>query len=208
MRRPRQARTSRSSPSSTRRTPAPRRKAAISAGPTRALVAPFTRCAVRHAVGEIPRPSRPSTATTSSVSTRSSRARPRLSRRLARSSRPTCAQPRHRSFGEIQEQLQSGSRQPGADLDALAKEFKLQTGDVPQFLNGAGRRRWSAPQLQELVFGDPPLATGHMGGPVLLGDDRLVLVKVLEPQAEPKPVAEVHDDIVSRSTRSAARRRL
>jgi peptidyl-prolyl cis-trans isomerase D len=52
--------------------------------------------------------------------------------------------------------------------------------------------------LQELVFGDSPLAGGHLGGPVLLGDDRLVLVKVLDHhKPEPKPVAEVHDAIVA-----------
>jgi hypothetical protein len=42
-------------------------------------------------------------------------------------------------FGEIQEQLQTQmEQQPGATLDGLAKEFQLQTGDVPQFLRGAG----------------------------------------------------------------------
>src|SRR6202030_2678987 len=82
-------------------------------------------------------------------------------------------------FGEIQEQLQTRLEQPGADLDEIAKEFKLQTGDVPQFLRGTGGAPLgAAPQLQELVYGDSPVATGHVGGPVLLGDDRLVLVKV------------------------------
>ena len=48
----------------------------------------------------------------------------------------------------------------------------------------------AAPPLQELVFGDSPLAAGHLGGPVLLGDDRLVLVKVLDRhKPELKPVA-------------------
>jgi peptidyl-prolyl cis-trans isomerase D len=102
-------------------------------------------------------------------------------------------------FGEIQEQLQTQSEAPGATLDGLAKEFQLQTGDVPQFLRGAGGAPLgAAPPLQELVFGDSPLAAGHLGGPVLLGDDRLVLVKVLDRhKPEPKPVAEVHDAIVA-----------
>jgi peptidyl-prolyl cis-trans isomerase D len=102
-------------------------------------------------------------------------------------------------FGDIQEQLQTRLEQPGADIDELAKEFKLQTGDVPQFLRGTGGASLgAAPQLQELVFGDSALAVGRLGGPVLLGDDRLVIVKVLDhhkPQA--KPVAEVHDAIVA-----------
>jgi len=102
-------------------------------------------------------------------------------------------------FGDIQEQLQTRLEQPGADLDAIAKEFKLQTGDVPQYLRGEGGAPLGAtPQLQDLVFGESPVATGRIGGPVLLGDDRLVLVKVLDrKKPEPKPVAEVHDTIVA-----------
>ncbi len=102
-------------------------------------------------------------------------------------------------FGEIQEQLQTRLEQPGSDLDALAKEFKLQTGDVPKYLRGTGGAPLGAtPQLQDLVFGDSAIAPGHVGGPVLLGDDRLVLVKVLDrKKAEPKPLAEVRDGIVA-----------
>jgi len=102
-------------------------------------------------------------------------------------------------FGDIQEQLQTRLEQPGADLDEIAKEFKLQTGDVPQFLRGeGGAPLGAAPALQELVFGDSPLATGHIGGPVLLGDDRLVLVKILDHhKPEPKPLAQVRDTIVT-----------
>ena len=102
-------------------------------------------------------------------------------------------------FGDIQEQLQSRLEQPGADLDALAKEFKLQTGDVPQFLRGTGGAPLgAAPQLEDLVFGDSQVAIGRIGGPVLLGDDRLVLVKVLDrKKPEAKPLAEVHDTIVA-----------
>jgi peptidyl-prolyl cis-trans isomerase D len=103
-------------------------------------------------------------------------------------------------FGEIQEQIQTRlEQQPSTDLDALAKEFKLQTGDVPQFQRGAGAPPLgAAPQLQDLVFGDSAIPTGRVGGPVLLGDDRLVLVKVLDrKKAEPKPLAEVRESIVA-----------
>lgn len=102
-------------------------------------------------------------------------------------------------FGEIQEQLQSRLEQPGADLDELAKEFKLQTGDVPQFLRGTGGAPLGpAPALQDLLFGDAPLATGRVSQPVLLGDDRLVLVKPLERhKPEPKPLADVRETIVA-----------
>jgi peptidyl-prolyl cis-trans isomerase D len=106
-------------------------------------------------------------------------------------------------FGEIQEQLQSKLAEPGADLGALAQQYNLQQGDLATFAKGAGAAPLgAAPALQELVFGDPPLATGRLGGPVLLGDDRLVIVKVLErrkPQA--RPLAEVRDSITAALTK-------
>ena len=102
-------------------------------------------------------------------------------------------------FGEIQEQLQTKVSQPDADLNALEQEFKLQAGDIAQYVRGAGAAPLgAAPQLEALLFGDPPLATGRLGGPVLLGDNALVVVKVLEhrkPAA--KPLAEVRAEIVS-----------
>ncbi len=102
-------------------------------------------------------------------------------------------------FGEIQEQLQTRLSQPDADLNAIEQEFKLEKGDIAQYVKGAGAAPLSnAPQLQDLLFGNPPLATGHLGGPVLLGDNALVVVKVLDhrkPAA--KPLAEVRADIAS-----------
>ncbi|MBV8742413.1 MAG: peptidyl-prolyl cis-trans isomerase [Sinobacteraceae bacterium] len=102
-------------------------------------------------------------------------------------------------FGEIQEKLQARVEQPNADLDALAKEFKLETGDVPKFLQGAGGAPLGAAKpVQDLVFGENPLAVGRLGGPVLVGDDRLVLVKVVSrDKAQPQPLAEVRDSIVA-----------
>jgi peptidyl-prolyl cis-trans isomerase D len=102
-------------------------------------------------------------------------------------------------FGEIQEQLQSRLEQPGADLDALAKEFNLQTGDVAKFERGeGGAPLGAAPALQDAVFGENPVSTGHISSPILVGDDRLVLVKVLDrKKPEAKPVAEVRDTIVA-----------
>jgi peptidyl-prolyl cis-trans isomerase D len=105
-------------------------------------------------------------------------------------------------FGEIQEQLQSKLAE-GTDFGALAQQFNLQQGEVHEFAKGAGGAPLgAAPPLQELLFGDPPLAVGKVGGPIVLGDDRLVLVKVLEhrkPQV--KPVGEVRDSIVAEITK-------
>jgi peptidyl-prolyl cis-trans isomerase D len=102
-------------------------------------------------------------------------------------------------FGEIQEQLQSRVGDPGADLDALAGQYKLQQGDVPVFLKGPGAAPLgAAPALQELVFGEPPLAVGHLGGPALLGDDALVIVKMIEHRKPAlKPLGEVRETIVT-----------
>lgn len=109
-------------------------------------------------------------------------------------------------FGDIQERLQTKLGEPGADLTALAQEYDLQAGDIASFAKGAGGAPLgAAPALQDLVFGDPALAVGHAGGPVVLGDDRLVIVKVLEHRKpEPKPLAEVHAAIVATITREQA----
>jgi peptidyl-prolyl cis-trans isomerase D len=107
-------------------------------------------------------------------------------------------------LGEIQEQLQTKAGEPGADLGALAQEYGLQTGDIASFLKTAGAPPLGpAPALQELVFGDSALPIGRLGGPLLLGDDRLVLLKVLERRkAAPKPLAaEVRAGIVAAITR-------
>jgi peptidyl-prolyl cis-trans isomerase D len=102
-------------------------------------------------------------------------------------------------FGEIQEQLQTKLSQPDADLNALVQEFKLEPGDIAQYAKGTGAAPLgSPPPLQELLFGDPPLAAGRLGGPVLLGDSALAVVKVLEhrkPAA--RPLAEMRAAIVS-----------
>jgi len=102
-------------------------------------------------------------------------------------------------FGEIQEQLQTKLGEPGADLNALAQEFGLQPGDIANFLKGSGGAPLGpAPPVQDLVFGESPLVVGRVGGPVLLGDDRLVVVKVLEHRKPaPRPLADVRPDIVA-----------
>jgi len=106
-------------------------------------------------------------------------------------------------FGEIQEQLQAKLAEPGADLPTLAQQYQLQQGDVASFARGAGAPPLGpAPQLQELVFGEPPLAVGRLAGPVLLGDDRLVIVKLLEHRKpQPQPLDAVRAGIVATITR-------
>jgi peptidyl-prolyl cis-trans isomerase D len=109
-------------------------------------------------------------------------------------------------FGEIQEQLQTKLAEPGADLGAIAQEYHLQQGEVASFVKGSGGAPLgAAPALQQLLFADPPVAAGHLAGPVLVGDDRLAIVKVLEHSApHAKPLAEVHDGIVAAITKERA----
>jgi len=107
-------------------------------------------------------------------------------------------------FGEVQEQLQSKVSESGADLAALAQQYGLEHGDIVTFVKGpGGAPLGAAPQVQELVFGESPLATGRIGGPLLLGDD-LVVVKVLEHRKPaPLPLATVRDGIVAALTQEA-----
>jgi peptidyl-prolyl cis-trans isomerase D len=109
-------------------------------------------------------------------------------------------------FGEIQEQLQAKLAEPGADLNLLAQQFHLGHGQIDSFAKGVGAPPLgAAPQLQELLFADPPAPSGKIAGPVLLGDDRLVLVKVLEHRApQPRPLADVREAIVAAMTREQA----
>jgi len=130
-------------------------------------------------------------------------ARANLSRRRARRSKRRYAARATDRFGEIQEQLQAKLAEPGVDLNALAQQYNLQQGEVKEFVKGAGGAPFgAAPQLQELLFGEPPLGTDKLAGPVLLGDDRLVIFKVLEHRAAaPKPLAEVRESIVAAITK-------
>lgn len=102
-------------------------------------------------------------------------------------------------FGDVQEQLEQKIDQSGQSLESLAKEYGLTLGDVPVYLKGAGGGDLGASKdLQDVVFGDAVLGEHKIGGPVLVGNDRLVLVKDLShalPTA--KPLATVRDEIVA-----------
>jgi peptidyl-prolyl cis-trans isomerase D len=102
-------------------------------------------------------------------------------------------------FGDIQEQIQQKVDQAGESLDTLAKEFGLTLGDIPAYLKGTGGGDLgSSKELQSLVFSDTVLNQHRIGGPILVGDDRLVLVQDLAhalPAA--KALAVVHDQIVA-----------
>jgi peptidyl-prolyl cis-trans isomerase D len=102
-------------------------------------------------------------------------------------------------FGDIEDSLQSRLQDPGVTLASLAKEFNLTTGEVPQFMEGTGGAPLGqAKALQSQVFGASATATGTLGGPVILDNDKMAIFDVAARQpAHVKPLAEVRDTIVA-----------
>jgi peptidyl-prolyl cis-trans isomerase D len=102
-------------------------------------------------------------------------------------------------FGDIEDQLQNRMQDPGVTLASLAKEFNLTTGEVPEFLKGAGGPPLGAERpLQNLIFGANAISPGTLGGPVILDNDKMVVFEVQAHHApHVKPLAEVRDSIVA-----------
>jgi peptidyl-prolyl cis-trans isomerase D len=101
-------------------------------------------------------------------------------------------------FGDRQEQIASLLEQGVTDLDKVARDLGLTRGSVSNFLRGGGAEPLgSSPELQQVVFSDETLNQGKIGGPVALGDDRLVLIKVrTHHKSVVKPLADVREEIV------------
>jgi peptidyl-prolyl cis-trans isomerase D len=101
-------------------------------------------------------------------------------------------------FGDRQEQISEMLEDGETDLDKLAQSAGLSRGSIAQFLRGGGAEPLgSSADLQQAVFDDTTLNQGKIGGPVALGDDRLVLVKVTSHhKAEVKPLAQVSEEII------------
>ncbi len=102
-------------------------------------------------------------------------------------------------FGDIEDQLQDALQSPGASLAGLAKQFNLTTGEVPQFLRGAGGAPLGqAKPLQSQLFGSGAVADQTLAGPVILDNDKMVIFQVTARHpSHVKPLADVRDDIVA-----------
>jgi peptidyl-prolyl cis-trans isomerase D len=102
-------------------------------------------------------------------------------------------------FGQRQEELAQRIEKGATDIDSLAKELGMTRGSIPEFLRGGGAEPLgSSVDLQQTVFSDAILNQGKIGGPVGLGDDRLVVVKVTSHhKAEVKPMSAVRDEVVA-----------
>jgi peptidyl-prolyl cis-trans isomerase D len=103
-------------------------------------------------------------------------------------------------FGDRQEQISALLEKGENDLDKVAQSLGgLTRGSIAEFLRGGGAEPLgSSPDLQQVVFDDSTLNQGKIGGPVALGEDRLVIVKVTgHRKSEIKPLAQVRDEIVT-----------
>ena len=102
-------------------------------------------------------------------------------------------------FGDIEDSLQNQLDNPGVSLSALAKQFNLTSGEVPQFLEGAGAAPLGkAMPLQSQLFGSNAISAGSLGGPVILDNDKMVIFKVVARHPpHVKPLADVRDSIVA-----------
>jgi len=102
-------------------------------------------------------------------------------------------------FGDQQEKISADLEKGESDLDKVANSLGLTRGSIAEFLRGGGAEPLgSSPDLQQVVFDDATLNQGKIGGPVALGEDRLVLVKVTgHRKSAVKPLAQVREEIVT-----------
>jgi peptidyl-prolyl cis-trans isomerase D len=103
-------------------------------------------------------------------------------------------------FGDREEQLQQKlETSAGGDLDALAKQFGMQTGEIKDFTRASGGAPLGSKQdLIRAVFNDDVISSGRIAGPVALADDHVVIFKVLEHHAPaPLPLASVRDQVIA-----------
>jgi peptidyl-prolyl cis-trans isomerase D len=102
-------------------------------------------------------------------------------------------------FGEKQEKLQQRIERGVGNFDELITEFGLKPGTVPAFLKGSGGGSLGTDaNLNQAVFSDRVIGQKAVGGPVSLGEDRLVVFRAIEHHpAQAKPLTDVRAAIVA-----------
>ena len=110
------------------------------------------------------------------------------------------------AYGERQEAIQRKLEQDSAiDVAALAKEFGLQTGEIDNWTRAGAPPLGNSADLNSLIFAKDTLTSGKVAGPVALGDERMVLVRVLQHHpAQTRPLAEVQEQVTAAVRRDAA----
>ena len=110
-------------------------------------------------------------------------------------------------FGDRQEQLQQKLESGSSDLQALAREFGLQSGEIASFTRAGAAPLGGGAELNAAVFSEEVRGGGRVGGPVALTDDRLVIVKVLEYHApQTRPLDQVRGEVAEAVRREAGSR--
>jgi peptidyl-prolyl cis-trans isomerase D len=109
-------------------------------------------------------------------------------------------------FGERQEGVQRKLEQNAAtDLAALAREFNLQTGEIANWTRAGAAPLGNSADLNTLIFASGNAKGDRLLGPVALGADRMVLVRVLEHRpAQVRPLPEVQAAVVAAVRKDAA----
>lgn len=107
-------------------------------------------------------------------------------------------------FGDKQDQLQQALDNGASDVVTVAHKFGLDAGEIKQFTaTSGGAPLGNKPDLLSAVFSDDAITGGRIVGPIALGDDRVVIFKVLahHPPA-PQPIASVRQEIVDAMTKA------
>jgi peptidyl-prolyl cis-trans isomerase D len=102
-------------------------------------------------------------------------------------------------FTRRQDELLERLESAGSTLEQLATEFGMRRNEVAQFERGAGGLPLgSDAALNQEVFSDASLTQKRVGGPVPLGDDRIMVFQVVTHRpAELKPLDEVRAQVVA-----------
>jgi peptidyl-prolyl cis-trans isomerase D len=106
-------------------------------------------------------------------------------------------------FGTTQDRLQERLETAGVKLDELVTEFSMRRGEVARFERGAGGLPLgSDAELNRDVFSDASLTQRRVGGPLPLGEERMVIFQVeAHSPASTKPLDQVRADVIKAITR-------